>query len=383
MRHLGLKLLVICSSMVFLSAHAQVAVRVDKPAKLFAQPSEKSMILTEVGGRTAFRALEQSPDRKWIFISDGLRYGWIRKVFVKPTDEAAAAISEMAAPNLAPTKEAAVAESAPPDPDLPDEEADDAPAAAGADDSESLEDDPIGESSDTFLVKQPGTFYDQPKRNSQKYGRLEPNDQVEVISSSQDEKWARVRLIETGEEGWVPKTRIGRKVPRSELSQLEAPSGKLWHIGASGVMAPEPWNFGFLMFIRRGFESLSIGTTPIEIGFGGGLNVGSTEEIGNSELSVSYVDMRLYAHWEPLLSPRFGLPVELGMLYKYGAISTDLSQEQFESLDTRIMQSEFGGFIGLGVTYFFADWFRLEVIPQIQLTSSVDLVLNAGAVISF
>ncbi|MEZ4815660.1 MAG: hypothetical protein R3A80_10710 [Bdellovibrionota bacterium] len=363
----------------FSFASAQVAIRVERPAKLFAQPSERSMILTEIGGRSSFRALEQSADKKWVFISDGLRYGWIRKVFVKAVDEASAVMSEMS--SGLESRESAIADSLPPDADLPvDEDLDDAPAAVGQEDAEG---DDFDSTSTSYVVKQPTPFYDQPKRNAQKFGKLLPNDEVQLLSSSQDSLWARIRLVETGEEGWIPQSRMGRKMLRSELRQLEAPSGKLTHLGLSGVLAPDPWNYGFLAFIRRGFPSLSIGTTPVEIAFGGGINVGKEEEQLNNSVKVSYIDLRLYAHWEPLLSPRWGLPVEMGMLYKYGSIVTELSPEQFDSINTRILESEFGGFIGVGVTYFVLDSLRLEFIPQVQLTSSVDLVLNAGAVFSF
>jgi len=368
-----------------IQAYGQIAVRIEKPARLFSQPSETSPVLTETGGRSTFRALEQSPDRKWIFVSDGLRYGWLRKVFVKPMDEASAAVSEISGPR--PTRESVVAESAAADTDMPVDDSEDAPPAAvekgdpDADDEESLED--FDQASATYLVKQPGTFYESARRNAPKFGKLEPNDQVDLLASSEDDQWARVRLVETGEEGWVPKIRIGRKVPRSEISRLEAPSGKLTHIGFSGVAAPDPWGFGFIAFLRRGFPSLAIGETPVELALGGGINMGKSETHLNSDLKVTYIDMRLYAHWEPLLSPRVGLPVEVGMLYKYGSITTNLSPQQFNSLNTRILESEFGGFIGLGVTYYVFDSLRLEAIPQIQLTSSVDFLLNAGFVFSF
>lgn len=259
-------------------------------------------------------------------------------------------------------------------------------AKIGTKDSEEADEDSLDDfdqGAATYLVKQPSPFYEEARRNAAKFGKLEPNDQVDLLSSSKDDQWARVRLVETGEEGWVPKSRIGRKVPRSEISQLEAPSGKLTHIGFSGVAAPDPWNFGFLAFLRRGFPSLAIGDTPVELALGGGINVGKSETHLNSDLKVTYIDMRLYAHWEPLLSPRVGLPVELGMLYKYGSITTNLSPQQFNSLNTRILENEFGGFIGVGVTYYVFDSLRLEAIPQIQLTSSVDFLLNAGFVYSF
>lgn len=372
---------------LFLSvqAYAQIPVRIEKPARLFSQPSETSLVLSETGGRSTFRALEQSPDRKWIFVSDGLRYGWIRKVFVNPMDEVSAAMSEMGTPRQ--TRESIVAESKGSDADLPDDaDLTDVPASAGetdamGEDEESLDD--FDQASATYLIKQPSPFYEKPRRNAQKYGKLEPNDQIDLLASSEDDQWARVRLVETGEEGWIPKIRMGRKVRLSEISRLEAPSGRLTHIGFSGVAAPEPWNFGFLFFLRRGFPSLAIGDTPLELALGGGINVGTAERHLNADLKVTYIDMRLYAHWEPLLSPRVGLPIELGMLYKYGSVTTNLSPQQFNSLNTRILESEFGGFIGVGLTYYVFDSLRLEAIPQIQMTSSVDFVLNAGLVYSF
>jgi hypothetical protein len=161
-------------------------------------------------------------------------------------------------------------------------------------------------------------------------------------------------------------------------------TGKRNHFGVHGVGAPAPWGVGAQAFFRHGFSSLAIGTTPLELGFGGGFNAGSVEETDfGSDIKVSYIDMRLFAHLEPLLSSRWSLPIQVGLLYKYGIIETELAVEDFESLNSRIMENEFGAYVGIGLGYYLFDSLSIELMPQVQLTSSVDFVFNGGLVINF
>jgi hypothetical protein len=356
---------------------AQVPVRVDAPARLFAQPSETSFVTTEVGGGSRFRALEQSPDKQWVFVSDGMRYGWIRKIFLRVEDAASAAIADMATPMGLMPKESVVSNFSNDDLPLPEEK--DLPASSYDDFDDNFE----GESAGVYLITRPGTFFEKPERESARYGQLQANDSAILLEDSQDKRWARVRLQDTGEEGWVPRVRMGRRVSSAELRSMENFSGKKTHIGFYGAYVPQPWNMGFFGVIRRSFESLTIGDTPVELGVGAGFNMGMEERVFGQPLSVSYVDLRVMAHWEPLLSKQSALPLEVGVVMKYATIETAMTEQQFKQYKGKIRDSEAGLFFGIGYAYYLAPSFKVDFSPQIQLTSSVDILANLGLVFSF
>jgi hypothetical protein len=52
-------------------------------------------------------------------------------------------------------------------------------------------------------------------------------------------------------------------------------------------------------------------------------------------------------------------------------------------MKSRAKQNETGLLFGVGLNYVPNDVFKMIVIPEIQVTSSIDLVLNAGVTYSF
>ena len=365
------------------SAFGNVSVMTNRPVKLFAQPTERSIVLSEVSGKSSFRAIEQSEDKEWVFVSDGLRYGWIRKSFVKTYDESAAAVTEKNPPRV--TREGVVSRDLNPKVQFSD---DDLPAddevienARGRRSSTNRFDDYSGDSEgDIFVVKTAGSLFEKPLRNANRFGDVESNDRVEFLNLSNDQKWAHVRVLETSEEGWLPRKDIARKVGREELESLNRPSDRTIHWGAYGVFAPLPWSVGFLGTLSKTYYSLVVADTPLELGLGLGYNGGATY---SHSLTVSYVDMRGFVRWEPRIMPKVTLPVELGALYKYGIIRTTLTQDEFNSMKSRARQNETGLLFGVGLNYIPNDVFKMIVIPELQVTSSIDLVLNAGVTYSF
>ena len=365
------------------SAYGSISVIVQRMAKLFAQPTENSPILTEVAGKSPFRALEQSQDKEWVFVSDGLRYGWIRKNFVRMYEEPLAAASEQ--PFVTTTRERVVSKDFKfrknkADSDLPldDEILEDGGSKKFSDNfSDEFE---SGVEGDVFVVRTTGSLYEKPLRNAKRFGKIESNDQVEFLTLSNDQRWARVRVLETGEEGWLPRKNIARKVGSTELENLNRPSDRNLHLGAYGIFAPTPWSLGFVGTFSKTYESLVIAEIPLELGVGFGYNVGATY---SQSLTVSYLDMRAYARWEPRLRPKVALPVNVGLLYKYGVIRTTLTQSEFKAIGSRVRQGETGLSFGIGVSYLPNDVFKFTVLPEVQVTTSIDLVLDAGISFSF
>jgi hypothetical protein len=403
--------LVIIQRLIFIFAllasqkiFAQVSVRVLKQAKLFAQPSENSQSLSETGGRSNFRALEQSADKKWVFISDGLRFGWIRKIFVKVVSDSEAAMNVAESPSaLAEEVRVPVAPKKIPSSNSDDEDLaesdEDVPLEDDADPSSvtkkkaGMDDDDLDEmSSDdsadddgvaTYLVSKPGVFFEDPKKTAPRFGVLEINDKVEVLDESSDKKWVKARLVETGEEGWLPKTRIGRKVNKLELDELEKAVTSSNHLVLYGVYSPLPWSFGTAVTLRHTFSNWLMAETPIQLGLSLGYDMGSIESFLGQDISATYLDGRFLMHWAPALSNSTKLPIELGILYKYGVISTNLTAAEVEASNTRLMDGEFGVYLGIGMSFELGSAFAIEIIPTLQMTSSVDFTARAGLALMF
>jgi hypothetical protein len=368
------------------SAFGSVSVLVNRPAKLFAEPTERSLILAEVSGKSSFRAIEQSEDKEWVFVSDALRYGWIRKSFVNAYEESLAAVTENNPPKM--TREKVVSRDLSPkvqfsDDDLPtDDEADGGFGRKRF--SQDFSDDGVDQDSQSgvYIVKTSGSLFEKPVRSANRFGRVEVSDQVEFLNLSNDQKWVQVRLEETGEEGWLPRKDIARKVSRYELESLNRPSDRNIHLGAYGLYDRLPWSLGFLGTLSRTFNSLMIGETPLELGVGLGYNVGST--YSSHSLAVTYIDMRGFLRWEPHIMPKVTVPFELGAVYKYGIIRTTLTQDEFNASNIPVKQNETGILFGLGLNYVPNDIFKMVIIPELQATSSsIGFVLNAGVVYSF
>ena len=178
------------------SAFGSVSVVVNRPARLFAEPTERSLILTEVSGKASFRAIEQSEDKEWVFVSDALRYGWIRKSFVSAYNESLAAVNE-STPKT--TREKVVSGDLNPKLDFSDDDLSEEGKASSARKKRSSGDsfeDGFSEDyqGDVFVVRTAGSLYEKPVRSSNRFGNVEANDQVEVLNLSNDQKWAQVRL---------------------------------------------------------------------------------------------------------------------------------------------------------------------------------------------
>jgi hypothetical protein len=352
-------------------------------AKLFAQPTEQSPVLSEVAGKSPLRALEQSEDKQWVFVSDGLRYGWIRKSFVTSYDERLAAVNEKS--NYKTTREKVVSKDLSSrkrdslDDDLSE---DDDLDESGIKKKSSSDFDEFEETSkgQVFFVRNSGSLYDKPLRNADRFASVESNDQVEFLNLSTDQKWARVRVLETGEEGWIQRKEIARKRDRSEFESLNRLSDRNVHWSAYGVFSPVPWSLGFIGTLSKTLDFLMIAETPLEFGLGFGYNFGSTY---TQALTVSYWDARGFMRWEPKIRPKVALPFEFGFLYKYAIIRTLLTKADFDAIGSRVKQGESGLLFGIGASYLPNDVVKFVVLPELQVTSSIDLVLNAGVTFSF
>lgn len=378
--------------------YAQVAVRINRPSTLFSKPSENSAPLSQIGGGTGFRALEQSADHRWVFVSDGLRFGWVRKIFVTVQDETAATLSAAETPLVgAPGADEELHEFKPKKKtSLYSKSGGDSDEDAAAPDDEEGDDEDIENVTPkkerigrTFTVKKAGPLYEEPKKGATRFGMMEIDDEVKFIETSDDGVWAHVRLNETGEEGWVLRSHLGRRVYSQGIADEYASSRmNLNHIGLYGTYAGIPWGFGGMLSYRRGIDDLVMLGAPIEIGLSVGYEAGTTESyIVNSvlqQVKASYLDVRGFIRWEPRVYNDFWIPIEGGIVYKHGTIQTNLTSAQFQALDSNIKASDVGGYIGAGVSYHYSNAFQIEAMPILQVMASAATITGtAGIVFSF
>lgn len=58
---------------------ARVAIKVKNPDQIYSKPADNAARVRSIKGQENFKAYWQSPDRKWIYISNGTSWGWVVK----------------------------------------------------------------------------------------------------------------------------------------------------------------------------------------------------------------------------------------------------------------------------------------------------------------
>jgi predicted metallopeptidase/uncharacterized protein YraI len=93
---------------------------------------------------------------------------------------------------------------------------------------------------DRANVTNPGKLFERPDENSKRYGILEQNDDVLPLAHTEDGRWLRVRLQETGEEGWFPAASIRVTQADRQISTVHHNSFEV-----HGDWGSRGYNFGF------------------------------------------------------------------------------------------------------------------------------------------
>lgn len=323
------------------SAAAAVFVRTLRSGSIYSEPSQRSQVMGAYAPGTRFEATRLSTNKIWVEVKGKAGQGWVPRRWIETLPSA---------PGDSPT-----AKSAPKgDGKVPvlgaEAELTDADFTAGAEAKkakklgtaaadESLEEFDANDKGDNaleemqsglkefdsradrFFSEKAGRLYEKPSTMAARYGVVEKNDEMRVLARSKDGRWAQVRLLITGEEGWYPMNWIRReKEARLGATGLNAVEGNFaW--GSRGH------NFGigagyFRNFMRGGLD----GRPRDRFEVGGTLSYWLGESLTVDSKTAKTSAFQITAMGRYLASAdsgKFSGGAELGVTYHKSSLSAD------------------------------------------------------------
>lgn len=366
------------------NAQANVPVQVKSSAYLRALPQDNAAPSTQVVSGERMRALKQSPDRQWIFISNGSKGGWIKKEDI-----------QMSAPSYNDTirRSGGVGPSnGEPDSFFSDE----IEKEFGGDfenkldsdlgyDKEALPDEDFSdevkemEEGAAFVANQDGKLYENPSKFANRFSRIEKGDSLQFVRKSQSGKWTYVRLSITGEEGWVPSQWLTAE--KKEVSSSIYDDNLHHNLDLKLAFGPQPYGFGgsagYYYTIWNGGEKDA--PSRFDIGLQLHWYMGSTLELNGQELKTRYFSTSFTGRYIPTLKGgKYFLVFEAGGIYHTASIQTNLAKETVENSDLGVKETDiqalFGGAAGMN---FSNGWYG-QAGAQLFLKSSYSLFGYAG-----
>ncbi|HVJ63803.1 MAG TPA: hypothetical protein VM901_00965 [Bdellovibrionota bacterium] len=228
---------------------------------------------------------------------------------------------------------------------------------------------------DRANVTTPGKLFESPAELAKRYGILEGGDDVLPLAHTEDGQWMRVRLQETGEEGWLPSQLV--KVSQASQQQVEFFHNTLeGHVNYAG--RGRNFGFGAAYFYAFGFDernrSWGLGV-DVSMWLGQGLAYQSTATYDSNYLAVQV----LGRYNIPSSSSLLGAYAEAGLGYYQGLISVtgSISASELESRGLTSSSSlSFLPVIGGGVKYSLSK--NLDVALMLRLQISSNAIFDTG-----
>ena len=235
---------------------------------------------------------------------------------------------------------------------------------------------------DKFYIKNKGRFFEKPTKFGTRYGILEPNDEVKLVSRSPGGQWLKVRLLLTGEEGWVPVPWV-KLVRVPALKRIGANSLEIWGgFGNNGLKGG--FGFGYLRnLLPYGFDSAP--RDRAEIGLLFDYHLGEKVENSGSTLTTHFLVTSLVGRYVSSSTDGFrggiaeaGLSVTNATVTTTGTSSDVLADAGVPSSGTHV-GAHFGAlgyFAPSEVIQFFGG-------VRLYLGSSASVVLLSGLALRF
>jgi len=337
---------------------ANIQVKFLQSSYLFQSPQAQSAKNGIVKKDAVLVAQKQNPDKSWVFVAGAdQKSGWVHKSYVKVLSAAPQTVN-IPSPN----EEGEEAESSDEEDSLENEETnfdDLADDVLDNDDDEDFGEEAPDSFETTFTLNRRGRLYEKPSKSAQRFSRVEIGDLVEVIEKSSSEKWTKVRIDLTGEEGWLPAEWLNKKKRKTR-----AHSGRVYThtLELTPQYGAEPFGIGggFGYYYNFKAPTKDMNSSRFEIGLklhnylGGEFEIPSVSSgVASGPVEVSQVlGAALSLRYIIGLGDYFFIPIELGGFYYISSVDTfnvHTEKEVEEELGLQKAQLMGLGSIGLGV----------------------------------
>lgn len=228
---------------------------------------------------------------------------------------------------------------------------------------------------DRATIMTGGKLFERPSEQARRYGILQDGDEVIPLAHTDNGLWLRVRLQETGEEGWFPAKSI--RVRQADRMQdviyrhaLEGHGG--WGTRGHGFGGGVGYHFGLSYDEKYRFWS---------VGLDFSYWLGERLALASSVYSSKYFGVAALARYNiPSSSSNFVAAVEGGLGYYQGIISTGglteetIVQNGLTAQSSRKLVPVFGGIVKYGIMK------RLDIFAQarFQLSSTSQVYAAMG-----
>ncbi len=253
-------------------------------------PGEVSPELFPVEAGEVFFWANEDRTREWAFIQTRRKSGWIRKRYLKVVKalpvpgeiEAMQALNGDSGEGATFSGTLIDGETAF-DPNRPFVRRD-----GSLDSIDSGHLDGLKEGHDIVTTLEPGQFYAEPNPLAERYGLIEAGDQVTFLKRDSSDKWAKIRLELTGEEGWYPAAwlRVNRLGAFREPSRM----GRL-NLEVDLGYGSQGYNMGGTVLLSWDSRWTRGGSSRFELGAFASYWAGESMAVDTSSFQVSYMQL--------------------------------------------------------------------------------------------
>lgn len=354
-----------------------LTVRTLRKGNLYAQPSVRSEAGTAFLEDARYEAIRLSPQKTWVQVKGPSGTGWIPRSWVErivgvpsgPSD----ADADLSMPSAVAAMQASGGVTADGDFDGPGER-------VGNEFAKTQELKNFDSQSDRFFARQSGRLYDKPSTLASRFGIVEKDDEVKILSRAGE--WSQVRLMITGEEGWYP----SRSIRRTEEARVRV-------VGRDSIDAVLGWGTkdrGWGLAGSYGRNVMAGGSDRprdrLEIYGALALWLGTTQTFGEKSQSAFFTQIHSGVRYMGSSDDgRFAVGGELGLSYTHvsrsttGITDTDIGF----SLQAKAAANQIGLHVGALGLYVINPTWSVEATVRAQVATDSFASAGVGGVYRF
>lgn len=226
---------------------------------------------------------------------------------------------------------------------------------------------------DRANVTSPGKLFERADETAKRYGILENGDDVLPLAHTEDGKWMRVRLQETGEEGWYPASSVrvsqaDRQITEVFQNSLEGHGN--WGSRGNGL------GYGGAYFFSFGHDESN---RSWSLGFDYTQWIGQKLTFAGKSYASQYKAFQAIGRYNiPSRVSNFGVSVEAGLGYYQALILTGGITDDvlIENGLTTAAASGVAPMVGVNVSYGLAK--RLDGFVMLRIFISSNATVDTG-----
>ncbi|NCN28115.1 hypothetical protein GW915_11110 [bacterium] len=335
----------IFATVIFLTAcqaQALIPVRLQTTTMLQGRPEAGSSVVYEGARGMRFQAMKQSADKKWVYLENSKARGWVPKERIQVMANSA---GQRRSQN---------------------------------DDQDFTVDEDI-ESFDlkqsTGVAQVSTELYGDPSSTAERFSRVEKGDELQILGQSDSRNWYQVRLLVTGEEGWLPVRAI--QLDSFDRVNRVPDNG----IQIMGLVGTDSLGYGLGLGYFRNVFPRGVSGRPrdrLEFGLEGDLMFKNSSLEGFSVARRSFIWTGGMRYLPAVANGRFYGIAEVGLTYIYSTYSSDLSEATLIANKAKDSTHTFAFTLGAGLGLSINEYFGVSTILRMLLKSNLILIGGAG-----